>query len=63
VIQGPGLEKLAQEFTDVMLVINRLARRYDEVFLEQLTYSEVVTTKFSKMLNVSKPGLNNCSNA
>jgi DNA gyrase subunit B len=41
-IQGTGLEKLAQEFTDVMLVINRLARRYDDVFLEQLTYLEVV---------------------
>jgi DNA gyrase subunit B len=42
IIQGLGLEKLAQEFTDVMLVINRLARRYDDVFLEQLTYIEVV---------------------
>jgi DNA gyrase subunit B len=42
IIQGLGLEKLAQEFTDVMLVINRLARRYDAMFLEQLTYIEVV---------------------
>jgi DNA gyrase subunit B len=43
IIQGLGLEKLAQEFTDVMLVINRLARRYDAMFLEQLTYIEVVS--------------------
>jgi DNA gyrase subunit B len=42
-IQGPGLEKLAREFTDVTRTIDRLARRYDSGFLEQLTLAEVVT--------------------
>lgn len=42
-IQGQGLEKLAKEFTDVVSVINRLSRRYDEVFLEQFSYMEVIT--------------------
>ncbi len=40
VIQGTGLEKLAMEYTDVMTVINRLSRRYDDLFLEQMTYME-----------------------
>jgi DNA gyrase subunit B len=38
VIQGAGLEKLANEYTAVTSVVNRLSRRYDELFLEQLTY-------------------------
>jgi DNA gyrase subunit B len=42
-IQGQGLEKLAKTFTDVVIVINRLARRYDDVFLEQFCYMEVMT--------------------
>ena len=37
-IQGQGLEKLATEFADVMAVINRLSRRYDDLYLEQMTY-------------------------
>ena len=37
-IQGTGLEKLAHEFIDVTAIINRLARRYDEVFLSHLVY-------------------------
>ncbi len=37
-IQGAGLEKLAQEFIDVSLVVNNLANRYDALFLEYLTY-------------------------
>ena len=41
-IQGQGLEKLAKEFTGVAGIINRLSRRYDDVFLEQLTNLEVV---------------------
>ena len=38
VIQGQGLEKLATEFAEVMSVINRLSRRYDDLYLEQMTY-------------------------
>ena len=41
-IQGQGLEKLAKEFTGVVSIINRLSRRYDDVFLEQLTSMEVI---------------------
>ena len=41
-IQGQGLEKLAKEFTDVVSIINRLSRRYDDVFLDQLTSMEVI---------------------
>ncbi len=37
-IQGQGLEKLATEYAEVMAVINQLSRRYDEHFLEQMTY-------------------------
>ncbi len=47
VIQGQGLEKLATEFADVMAVINRLSRRYDDLYLEQMTYLQPLdaTTK------------------
>ena len=59
-IQGQGLEKLAKEFTGVVSVINRLSRRYDDVFLEQFCYMDVInddirqdqqklTTWFAKM--------------
>ncbi len=37
-IQGQGLEKLAQDFLAVNSIIERLARRYDDVFLEQFCY-------------------------
>ena len=36
-LQGLGLEKLSNEFTSVVGVINRLSNRYDELFLEQLS--------------------------
>jgi DNA gyrase subunit B len=36
-IQGQGLEKLATAFSKAASVVNRLSRRYDEIFLEQLT--------------------------
>ena len=39
VIQGQGLEKLATEFAEVMAVISRLSRRYDDLYLEQMTYA------------------------
>ena len=42
VIQGQGLEKLATDFADVMSIINRLSRRYDDLYLEQMTYMPVV---------------------
>lgn len=41
-IQGTGLEKLAHEFIEVNDIIHRLARRYDDAFLEQLTLMPVV---------------------
>jgi len=43
VIQGQGLEKLATEFADVMSVIQRLSRRYDDLYLEQMTYMPVLS--------------------
>ncbi|OAI11137.1 DNA gyrase subunit B [Methylomonas koyamae] len=45
VIQGPGLEKLATEFADVMNVIQRLSRRYDDLYLEQMTYMPVLNAE------------------
>ena len=47
-IQGQGLEKLAKEFTGVEAVINRLARRYDDVFLEQFAYMPVITDELKQ---------------
>jgi len=42
-IQGQGLEKLAKLFTDVDGINNRLSRRYDEIFLEQFAYMDVIS--------------------
>jgi len=42
VIQGTGLEKLAQEFTRVSIIIKQLTPRYDGLFLDYLTYMPVV---------------------
>lgn len=42
-IQGQGLEQLAKEYIAVDNIINRLARRYDQLFLEQLYCSPPVT--------------------
>ena len=39
-IQGQGLEKLAQEYTDIVSIIKRLSNRYDDVFLDQLLFVE-----------------------
>jgi len=41
-IQGQGLEKLAKAFTSIVGITERLFRRYDESFLEQLAYMEVI---------------------
>jgi DNA gyrase subunit B len=38
-LQGPGLESLLRKYTEVMAIIARLGRRYDERVLEQLLYS------------------------
>ena len=38
-LQGPGLETLMKKYTEVMAIIARLGRRYDERVLEQLLYS------------------------
>ena len=43
VIQGQGLEKLATEFAEVMAVIHRLSRRFDDLYLEQMTYMPVLS--------------------
>ncbi|PPD18654.1 MAG: DNA topoisomerase (ATP-hydrolyzing) subunit B [Methylomonas sp.] len=42
-IQGVGLEKLAKDFTGLMDTVNRLGARYDEIFLEQLGSTEILT--------------------
>ena len=47
-IQGTGLEKLAYDFVGVVEVINRLARRYDDAFLGQLTLMNVVTDELKQ---------------
>ena len=47
-IQGQGLEKLAKEFTGVASIINRLARRYDDVFLEQFSYMEPINDEIKQ---------------
>ena len=37
-LQGPGLEALARQYTDVQSIIKRWSRRYDARLLEQLIY-------------------------
>ncbi len=44
-IKGQGLEQLAISYSKVSSVINRLSRRYDETFLQQLTEFKVVDEK------------------
>ncbi len=39
-IQGAGLEQLAKEYADVVVVIEKLSRRYDEILLEEMTYMQ-----------------------
>ena len=41
-LQGPGLEVLARQYTEVQAIIKRWSRRYDERLLEQLIYLPVV---------------------
>jgi DNA gyrase subunit B len=47
-IQGQGLEKLAIEYAGVTSVINRLSRRYDSIFLEEMTYILPLTEEFKQ---------------
>ncbi|MCK9396476.1 MAG: DNA topoisomerase (ATP-hydrolyzing) subunit B [Methylobacter sp.] len=47
-IQGQGLEKLAKLFTEVDGINNRLSRRYDEVFLEQFAYMDVINDELKQ---------------
>ena len=42
-IKGVGLEKLANEYLGVEEVITRMGRRYDNDFLEQLSYVSVLS--------------------
>ena len=55
VIQGKGLEKLATEFAEVMALINRLARRFDDLYLEHITYmpalNDSIKADGEKLLN------------
>ena len=46
--KGQGLEKLARLFTDVDAINNRLSRRYDEVFLEQFAYMDVINDELKQ---------------
>ncbi|MGR9088531.1 MAG: DNA topoisomerase (ATP-hydrolyzing) subunit B [Gammaproteobacteria bacterium] len=47
-IQGQGLEKLAKTYTDVVNTTNRLSRRYDDTFLEQLMNTAVLTDEIKQ---------------
>lgn len=48
VIQGQGLDTLATEYAQVMGVINRLSRRYDDTFLEEMTYVPALTEEITQ---------------
>ncbi len=48
VIQGQGLDTLATEYAEVTAVINRLTRRYDDVFLEEMTYVPPLTEEIKQ---------------
>jgi DNA gyrase subunit B len=44
-LQGPGLETLMRKYAEVMAIIARLGRRFEERVLEQLLYSEPLTAE------------------
>lgn len=48
VIQGQGLEILSKEYAEVMAVISRLKRRYDDMFLEEMTYYTPLTEELKQ---------------
>ncbi|MGR9014518.1 MAG: DNA topoisomerase (ATP-hydrolyzing) subunit B [Gammaproteobacteria bacterium] len=47
-IQGQGLEKLAKLFTEIAEINNRLSRRYDDIFLEQFAYMDVISDELKQ---------------
>jgi len=47
-IKGIGLEKLAKEYLGVEEVINRMGRRYDHDFLEELTHATVLAKEVTQ---------------
>jgi len=47
-IKGIGLEKLANEYLGVEEVINRMGRRYDYDFLEELTHAPVLAKEVTQ---------------
>ncbi len=64
-IKGIGLEKLANEYLSAEEVINRMGRRYDNDFLEELTHVRALTkemqqdqTQLSSWLSIVESGLN-----
>ncbi len=57
IIQGQGLETLAKEYAEVMAVIGRLNRRYDEVLLEEMTYMTPLTEEMQSNENKLKDWL------
>ncbi len=68
-IKGQGLEQLAISYSKVSSVINRLSRRYDETFLQQLTEFKAVdeetqsdAEKFKQWLKDLETLLNQKSN-
>jgi DNA gyrase subunit B len=70
VIQGTGLEKLAQEFACVSTIIKHLTPRYDGLFLDYLTYMSVVDeallsnhVEFSRWCKALEEKLNNDGDA
>ena len=70
VIQGTGLEKLAQEFASVNTIIKQLTPRYDGLFLDYLTYMSGVDeallnnqTEFSRWCKTLEEKLNNDGDA
>ena len=47
-IQGQGLEKLAKDYSCVMSIINRMYRRYDDLFLQQLSVAAIVNDELKQ---------------
>jgi len=47
-IQGQGLEKLAKDYSGVIGIINRLYRRYDDVFLQQLAITTAINDELKQ---------------
>ncbi len=68
-IKGQGLEQLAVSYSKVSSIINRLSRRYDETFLQQLTEFKSIDEdtqsnpeKFKQWLKELEEQLNQKSN-